>query len=209
MKKRNGLVFMNGKTKSEGLTYVRSQLPFILGYAITIHGCQGMTLDSAIVDLGYSIFLPAQAYVALSRVKTLEGLYISKITERSFQADEEAVNYMKKIFPNNIWALMDYFDKEACEDFVEEIAKIDNTSIKTNSIGFIDFLNSKLNVEPSRLNKKVTEYSHEKMYNLYIKDPPAQIYGFFKGDKEPEYLDVIRKVVNDKYTKVVNWRIDI
>ena len=45
----------------------RKQFPLILAYAVTIHKCQGLSLDSAIIDLSDQVFAAGMAYVALSR----------------------------------------------------------------------------------------------------------------------------------------------
>jgi ATP-dependent exoDNAse (exonuclease V) alpha subunit len=51
------------------------QFPIRLAYAITIHKCQGMTLDKALIDLSTGAFASGQIYVALSRCKNLNGIY--------------------------------------------------------------------------------------------------------------------------------------
>ncbi len=71
----------------------RSQIPLILAWSLTIHRSQACTLDFAICDLGPHIFTPGQAYVALSRVRTLEGLYLSKFSPQSVFADKTALLY--------------------------------------------------------------------------------------------------------------------
>jgi len=54
-----------------------SQIPLIYSWAITIHKAQGLTLENAIIDIGSNIFAYGQTYVALSRVKSLGGLYLT------------------------------------------------------------------------------------------------------------------------------------
>lgn len=54
------------------------QLPVRLGWAVTIHKAQGATLEAASIDLGRKAFSPGQTYVALSRLTTLEGLYLAR-----------------------------------------------------------------------------------------------------------------------------------
>ena len=68
-------------------------LPLIYAWAITIHKAQGVTLDAAIMDIGKNIFEYGQTYVALSRVKTLEGLYLT-----SFDYTKIAANPKVKKF---------------------------------------------------------------------------------------------------------------
>jgi ATP-dependent DNA helicase PIF1 len=66
--------------------FMRKQIPLKLAYAVTIHKIQGSTLDSALIDIGPNTFEYGQAYVALSRVKSLESLYIWDIEKDSFMA---------------------------------------------------------------------------------------------------------------------------
>jgi ATP-dependent DNA helicase PIF1 len=53
-----------------------SQIPLILSWAITIHKSQGATLERCIIDIGGGVFEAGQSYVALSRIKSLEGVSI-------------------------------------------------------------------------------------------------------------------------------------
>jgi ATP-dependent DNA helicase PIF1 len=63
----------------------RSQLPLRLAYALTIHKSQGATLDCTLIDIGANTFEYGQAYVALSRVKNLESLYIHQVNAGAFR----------------------------------------------------------------------------------------------------------------------------
>jgi ATP-dependent DNA helicase PIF1 len=72
------------------------QMPIIPAYALTIHKSQGLTLESAIVDCK-NIFVSGQLYVALSRVKTMEGLKII-----NFHKSQILVNQDVKDFYNSL-----------------------------------------------------------------------------------------------------------
>ena len=69
----------------KGRTWQRTQYPFTLAWAMTIHKVQGVSLDRAVLDLGKDIFADGHAYVALSRVKSLEGLAITSFCEESIR----------------------------------------------------------------------------------------------------------------------------
>ena len=73
-----------------------SQIPLIYAWAITIHKSQGLSLDAAIMDIGTNIFEYGQTYVALSRVRNLNGLYLS-----SFDYTKICANPKVKKFYND------------------------------------------------------------------------------------------------------------
>lgn len=70
-----------------------SQIPLILSWALTIHKSQGITLDNAEIDIGSNVFECGQSYVALSRVRSLDGLYL-----KSFDVNKIKINRRVKTF---------------------------------------------------------------------------------------------------------------
>ena len=73
-----------------------TQLPLRLAWAITIHKSQGMSLDAAEVDLSKS-FEPGMGYVALSRVRSLDGLYIKGINNMAMMVNPPIIELDVKL----------------------------------------------------------------------------------------------------------------
>lgn len=75
----------------------RRQLPLRVAYAITIHKSQGATLDTALIDIGSRTFEFGQAYVALSRVRSLDGLYIWKLDPRKVRCHPAVKEFYERL----------------------------------------------------------------------------------------------------------------
>lgn len=82
--------------KSENIPGISiNQIPLILSWSITIHKCQGLTLDKAIIDASKNIFEAGQMYVALSRVKNLDGLYLINFDINSLKINYNVLQFYK------------------------------------------------------------------------------------------------------------------
>ncbi|GHV89060.1 hypothetical protein AGMMS50267_14200 [Spirochaetia bacterium] len=80
------------------------KLPFVLGFALTVHRCQGMNLEKMTFNPGKGCFVPGQLYVALSRVRKIDDLYLNNpISEKDIIVSSRTKSYFD-----------DYLSK--CED---------------------------------------------------------------------------------------------
>jgi len=71
------------------------QIPLRLAWAVTVHKSQGQTYDEVVIDMGRGAFSPGQTYVALSRVRSLEGLYLTRaIRMNDIMVDQDVLRFM-------------------------------------------------------------------------------------------------------------------
>jgi len=91
--------FYNRETKKveEQIVGKFVQYPIRLAWAITIHKSQGQTFDRVIIDLDSGAFTTGQVYVALSRCRSLSGIFLTRpIGREDIKVDSDVVKFMKK-----------------------------------------------------------------------------------------------------------------
>jgi ATP-dependent DNA helicase PIF1 len=76
-------------------------LPVRLAYALSIHKSQGITLDSAEMDLGASIFEYGQAYTALSRMKSLDSVVLTALSPKAFKTHPDVLAFYRAAETDN------------------------------------------------------------------------------------------------------------
>ena len=109
---------------------------YLTSWSLQIHKCQGLTLENAVIDFGYGTFSSGQAYTALSRTKTLEGIYLLRpIRVSDIKIDINILRFVHESerFPN-LKSLKDSFGKfdnlrSAWEQCSSNFSKVFPTSI--------------------------------------------------------------------------------
>ena len=169
----NGIVSNIPKHKfeyyyNERIVAERMQYPLKLAYGITIHKSQGMTLDRLVVDCA-RIFERGQSYVAMSRVKTLEGLYLKNFEPEKVLVDNrvaefyENIKEVEEVKPNNLSL---EFDKEEEKErvSVDEAKKLILDCVaefggQYGKSGFAKILAGSRQIRENGYNEKVTSSS--------------------------------------------------
>lgn len=157
---------MDWKIEDEGkIKAMISQIPLRHAWAITIHKSQGMSLDSAIMDLS-KVFEYGQGYVALSRVRKLEGLHLVGYNERSLQVHPDVLYVDKSM-------------RENSEDAEYSFGELKNFELEKMHQNFILANGGKLeatNYVPGNIKEKKQKLDTvEETYKLWQKMGPREI----------------------------------
>jgi len=75
------------------------QIPLILAWAISIHKSQGATLKYAQIDIGNCIFADGQIYVGLSRVESIDGLYLTAFNPDKIKVNPDVLEFYNCFLP--------------------------------------------------------------------------------------------------------------
>lgn len=82
---------------SIGTRCSRTQIPLTLAFAISIHKCQGLTVDKAVIDIGETEFAAGLAYVGLSRARRLRDIILNPMyAKKRFNAVSRTAAYAAK-----------------------------------------------------------------------------------------------------------------
>lgn len=142
---------------------VITQVPLRLAWAITIHKSQGMTLDSAFVNLE-RVFEYGMGYVALSRVKTLDGLHLSGFNEMSLKINPAIIKINNQLYNHSeqVAKRLSKLTKKELSKKIEQSIKLKGGVLKAERI------------ENKAIDKKVgakgQKDSHKTSVNLLLED---------------------------------------
>jgi hypothetical protein len=172
---------MNENTKIERITadfecgkntYMsRTQFPIHLAWAITIHKCQGLTLDAVLLDIGVEVFELGMSYVALSRAKLLKNVHLLEFDPIRLQCNGESIKAYNILYTRaNL--------PERCIKYYNVIPVkyqriVDNPKFKMNMNKILN--NDKLSVESNKIeaNEKRSSKRKSKSKDSFILKTPS------------------------------------
>lgn len=112
----------------------RKQLPLILAWALSIHKAQGQTLERVKVDLG-KVFEKGQAYVALSRATTQQGLQVLRFQKDKVMAHPRVVTFYNQLY--SVESAIDKKQTNSISNFAYKKTSTSETSTKQGKV-YID-----------------------------------------------------------------------
>jgi len=124
-----------------------SQLPLRLAWAITIHKSQGMSLDAAEIDLSKS-FVDGMGYVALSRIKTLDGLRLMGLNDIALKVNDEVLEFdesLRNLSEKAMEELSKFHPKEKekiQKNYLKSISPVGGVSLGSDKLSTYDITKS-------------------------------------------------------------------
>ncbi len=166
----------DGKVKAELLQY-----PLRLAWAITVHKSQGMSLDAAEMDLSKA-FEPGMGYVALSRVRSLNGLRILGLNAKALEVNQEVLQFDGEL-------------REASRRAEEKLRGMSPEKLASEQKDFLD------HCVPERLaGKKASKLSsHEETAILIEKKMPLADIARERRLTAETIIDHIEKLIEEEY----------
>ena len=189
----------DGKSRAEIIQY-----PLRLAWAITVHKSQGMSLDTAEVDLSAS-FEKGMGYVALSRVRSLDGLFLKGLNDMALRVNEEVLDFDKKfrdLSKTNSFHIRTMGENKLSEMHADFANKIRGVKIKEKKLDTVSETRKMLDdgktlkeIVKERGLKLGTILDH--IEQIKLKDPSYNIYNLrdnISKNKFKEIWSAFRKV---------------
>ena len=171
-----------------------SQIPLRLAWAITVHKSQGMSMDMAAMDLS-GVFEYGQGYVALSRVRRLEGVHLLGYNERAFAVDSD-VRARDETFREASGKVRDMFAGKSAEEIKtmhENFIKSCGGTLEKQNKKQKNKKDKKESTEPSAWQKRIEKLreTYPNAYRPWKEEDDEKLIALFKEGKSLEELPPI------------------
>ncbi|MDQ1140320.1 helix-turn-helix domain-containing protein [Pedobacter agri] len=189
------------------------QYPIKLAWAITVHKSQGLTFDKAIIDIG-DAFAPGQAYVALSRLRSLKGLVLtSHLRENGLQQDQNIHYFSSTKQPSEVLTaqislesydfirtyLLAAFDLNVVRYYMKEhVETFDKSEAKSTKQRY-DSWTIDLYKDFQKITATADSFVNQ-LKNLFAQQTEHTLFNVFKRvEAALKYFNPLVKAVSDKF----------
>lgn len=136
----------NNDSNTKTSSYFR-HFPLLLGWALTIHRCQGLTMSKVHLDLGSGAFAPGQLYVALSRLRDISGLSLAKLLQRrDLVESEETLRFYHESIFEEVNLNLSGAELSTVDTQKEVLRTVQGTQLNTKALS-IQLFNQGLDIE--------------------------------------------------------------
>lgn len=148
------------KETEEEVVGTFKQYPVKLAWAITVHKSQGLTFDRAVIDVG-AAFAPGQVYVALSRLRSLEGLVLrTRIVQNAISSDADVVKFAQsnlapEALPDRLVAAQTSYIRQIIDDTYDFASIFLDIENHQRSLGSLDFEDEEMRNALDNLKKEL------------------------------------------------------